>query len=139
MSLRFFLGPVPLAVAALALVMTGCADSGSDGSSAVEAGSTAATTTDPSPTATTEATPAAEGPACADVWSDGATLPRGYQGCVSDAGDFVDRDPLACSSGQRIIRFDDQYYAVPGGTIHQAAEPLDVDAEYRDAVATCRG
>ena len=29
---------------------------------------------------------------------------------VSEDGEFVAKDPLACSSGQRIIRFDDRYY-----------------------------
>ena len=132
------------ALALLALVLTACGDSDSDPSAAVDEtpSSTAASESTPSApasSATSEPSASPTGPACAAVWSDGATLPRVYVGCVSDSGEFVARDPLACSSGQRLIRFDNRYYAVPGGTIHRAAKPLDDDAEYRAAVARCRG
>ena len=90
------------------------------------------------------ATPSAAGqtsppgtPDCTSVWREGATLPRGYSGCLEDA-DFVRRDALGCSSGQRIIRYADRFYAVPGGTIHSSTKPLDRDRKYRAAVYRCR-
>ena len=52
---------------------------------------------------------------------------------------FVKADALPCSSGQRIIRYADQYYAVPGGTVHVATKPLDNDRHYRAAAYKCRG
>jgi len=88
----------------------------------------------PTPTASLEA----EGPSCASVWVDGAGLPRDYDGCV-DGESFVTKDALGCSSGQTMVRFDDHYYAVLGGTISQTDAVLDDDNGYRDAVASCRG
>ena len=76
-------------------------------------------------------------PECSTVWQDGATLPRSYDGCVQ--GDqVVQPDPLACSSGQRIIRYADSYYAVPGGTVHAATKPLNSDRQYIAAAHSCR-
>ena len=98
----------------------------------------------PAPVATaSETTPSAASlPAgtlpCAAVWEDRATLPRSYKGCADDSGQLVPSDPLACSSGQKIIRYDDRFYAVPGGTIHAADAPLSEDSEYRAAVLRCR-
>jgi hypothetical protein len=77
-------------------------------------------------------------PDCASVWNDGSTLPRSYAGCVQDAV-YVRADALPCSSGQRIIRYADKYYAVPGGTVHAATKPLDNDRHYRAAAYKCRG
>jgi hypothetical protein len=77
-------------------------------------------------------------PDCSEVWSDGATLPRSYAGCNA-AGVFVAKDRLACSSGQTMVRYDDQFYAVLGGTIHASKSSLDDDVRYRKAIASCRG
>lgn len=107
---------------------------------------------DPAPTVATERSsesPDSEGtpteaslppgtPPCVSVWKEDATLPRGYDGCSDETGQYVVSDPLACSSGQKIIRFDDHYYAVPGGTIHAADASLDKDSEYRAAALRCR-
>jgi hypothetical protein len=76
-------------------------------------------------------------PACTSVWQDGATLPRTYGGCVQD-DQVVAPDSLGCSSGQRIIRYADSYYAVPGGTVHAATKPLNGDRQYIAAVHRCR-
>jgi hypothetical protein len=77
-------------------------------------------------------------PDCAAVWKDGATLDRGYAGCMQD-GQLVKPDSLACSSGQRIIRYADHYYAVPGGTIHVTTKSLNSDHQYLAAAYRCRG
>lgn len=77
-------------------------------------------------------------PDCADVWSDGAKLPDSYAGCNAEAG-FVPRDRLGCSSGQVMVRYDDRFYAVLGGTIHASESSLSDDVRYRKAIASCRG
>ena len=90
---------------------------------------------DPSSSASPSASNGA--PDCAVIWRAGGELPRSYDGCNSDAG-FVASDKLGCSSGQRMIRYGDHFYAVPGGTIHETESPLEDDRGYRDAVASCR-
>jgi hypothetical protein len=115
----------------LALVAIGLTACGSDQSAADDpAGSD-----DPS---TSPAESPAAGPECGTLWQDGTTLPRSYDGCVDDSGQFVEKDALGCSSGQTIVRYDDTYYAVLGGSVHEASAPLDQDREYRAAVLRCR-
>jgi hypothetical protein len=79
----------------------------------------------------------ADAPDCQDVWADGKTLPRFYQGCVDDAGAYVERDAVGCSSGQRLAVFDDAFWGVLGGTIYAAQGSLDDDREYRAATRRC--
>jgi hypothetical protein len=115
------------AVAALAiLALAGCGDEGAtpraDSSSA-------------KPTASPSASSGA--PDCASIWKGGDELPRSYDGCNSDAG-FVASDKLGCSSGQRMVRYGDHFYAVPGGTIHETESSLEDDRGYRVAVKSCR-
>ena len=105
---------------------------------------------DPAPTSATEpsadSSPASSPtpslppgtPSCASVWQDGATLPRPYDGCGDESGQYVSKDALSCSSGQFIVRYDDRFYAVPGGIVHAADAPLDRDSEYRAAALRCR-
>ena len=78
----------------------------------------------------------ANAPDCSDIWTDGARIPRGYQGCA-EAGKYVERESMACSSGQRMVRYD-RYYGVIGGTVHEAAGPLLHDRDFRDTVRSCR-
>jgi hypothetical protein len=114
----------------VALVVAGC---GSDGSSADgEAGA------DPTASTSPDASVPAGTPDCATIWQDGADLPRTYGGCVDDAGQYVKRDSLGCSSGQAIIRYDDRFYGVAGGSVHVASPSLEQDHEYRAAVLRCR-
>lgn len=87
---------------------------------------------------TSPSDPAADLPACQDVWKKGAKLPRSYAGC-QDAGEVVARDALGCSSGQKMVRYDDRFWAVLGGEIHRADSSLNADPDYRDSVASCRG
>jgi hypothetical protein len=84
----------------------------------------------------TEPVPA-NAPDCSAIWADGTRIPRGYQGCAA-GGAYVKRDSIACSSGQRMVRYADRYYGVIGGTVHEAAEPLLHDRDFRAAVRSCR-
>jgi hypothetical protein len=88
-----------------------------------------------SPSATPS--PSSGAPDCARIWKGGGELPRAYDGCNSEEG-FVASDTLGCSSGQRMVRYGDHFYAVPGGTIHETESPLGDDRGYRVAVASCR-
>jgi hypothetical protein len=81
--------------------------------------------------------PSKGAPDCTAVWKDNGELPRSYDGCNSDEG-FVASDTLGCSSGQRMVRYGDHFYAVPGGTIHGTESLLEDDRGYRAAVASCR-
>lgn len=94
----------------------------------------------PTPSAvTSEAAAVPDGaPACADVWSTDATLPRGYDGCVDSDGTYVPRDALGCSSGQVLVQYDDTFFAVVGGTVRRGSSPLADDRDYRAAVRSCR-
>ncbi|MBB6629030.1 hypothetical protein H5V45_17015 [Nocardioides sp. KIGAM211] len=138
-------------VTALAGGLTACGDdagtAADPGASSTAASPSATTSDEPSDepsddpgesssSATSE--PAPDGPACDDVWKAGERLARGYQGCVQD-GEFVKRDLLGCSSGQRLSRYADHFWAAVGGEIHETESVLDKDRGYRDAVARCRG
>lgn len=90
----------------------------------------------PSETASPSPTPPDDAPACADVWVDGAEIPRFYTGCM-DGDAYVERDALGCSSGQRLVRYADRFYGVMGGTVHQAAHMLTKDRAYIAAERRC--
>jgi hypothetical protein len=89
------------------------------------------------PSASTSPSASSGAPDCASIWKGGDELPRSYDGCNSDEG-FVASDKLGCSSGQRMVRYGDHFYAVPGGTIHETKSPLEDDRRYRVAVKSCR-
>ena len=113
-----------------AIALTGC---GSDD------GKTKAEPTPSSSAGSTGSSSGASGtPACTDVWADGATLPHRYTGCSDDSGDLVKPRSIGCESGQRIVTYDDRFYAVPGGTVHQADTTLEKDRDYRAALMRCR-
>lgn len=132
-----------LATLALPLaLLTACGDEGSsvaeDSASSAESGSPGASDTPTeSPAAPETSAPAPSGPPCAEVWVDGQSLPRGYTGCVQD-GSLVKADPLGCSSGQKIVRFEDRFWAYGGGPITET-RGLMKDDEYAAEVAICRG
>lgn len=90
------------------------------------------------PTATAVPVVPADAPDCSSTWARGAILPLRYKGCVSDAG-YIKADVLGCSSGQRIVRYADRWYAVQGGVVSRAGGPLLKDPDYRDMVTDCRG
>lgn len=121
----------------VALCAFGC---GSSGSSTPDAAGTDSSSTPDTPV-TSDSTPGstpADGPACETVWRVDETLPRTYRGCVDSTGTVVPRDALGCSSGQRLVRHDDRFWAVLGGTIHEASSTLADDPDYRTAVRSCR-
>lgn|SRR6476469_8520248 len=126
---------------ALALPVALATACGSDSTTTAQDPSptTASASGSPSDGAGTSASahPIPAGPACAAVWKDGRTLPRGYHGCVTH-DTWVTADGLGCSSGQKLVRYDDHYYAVLGGTIAHVHH-LDSDQDYRATVARCRG
>jgi hypothetical protein len=74
---------------------------------------------------------------CVDVWIEGADLPRRYQGCLR-AGELVRPEVVECSSGQRIVTFDDQFWALRGYRISYASNGLLGDEKYEDALRGCR-
>lgn len=82
-----------------------------------------------------EAPPGA--PACAEVWQEGGPIPRSYQGCADEAGVYVERDVLGCSSGQRMVRYDDRFWGVLGGTVNEAQGSLEEDRDYRTSMRNC--
>jgi hypothetical protein len=124
------------------LLLAGCGDG---------VGSAAADPTD-GPSQSTESTESAtpteetsepvpelpDWPACGGVWVGDARLPAAYKGCL-DGDQEVKADNLPCESGQRIVRYADRFFAVPGGKIYQTAGPLEKDKGYLDTIATCRG
>ncbi len=67
-----------------------------------------------------------------------ATVPLGYKGCL-EGDTAVKADNLSCSSGQRIIRYDDRFYGVAGGKIYETSAPLEKDKQYLKMIRTCRG
>jgi len=112
----------------------------SDSSTATDTASpTEATeTAEPSETASETTPPTPDWPACGDVWVADARLALGYKGCL-EGDTAVKADNLSCSSGQRIVRYDDSFFAVAGGTIYETSGPLDKDKVYLQKVRTCRG
>lgn len=126
---------VPAVVAVVAVLAAGCGSDG--GGDSADTSPDSATGSSATPTETASPLPAGTLP-CAVVWEDRATLPRPYKGCADVAGTYVPADPLACESGQKIIRYDDRFYAVPGGMVHAADAPLSEDPEYRAAALRCR-
>ena len=112
----------------------------SDSSTATDTASpTEATeTSEPSETASETTPPTPDWPACGDVWVADAQLALGYKGCL-EGDTAVKADNLSCSSGQRIVRYDDSFFAVAGGTIYETSGPLDKDKVYLQKVRTCRG
>ena len=112
----------------------------SDSSTATDTASpTEATeTSEPSETASETTPPTPDWPACGGVWVADARLSLGYKGCL-EGDTAVKADNLSCSSGQRIVRSDDSFFAVAGGTIYETSGPLDKDKVYLQKVRTCRG
>jgi hypothetical protein len=115
------------------------ADSASATTSASDTASESPSDT-PSESATDSATASPvppDWPACDSVWTEGGKIPAQYKGCL-DGSDEVAADNLACSSGQRIVRYQDTFFGVAGGTIYQSAGPLNKDKQYLKMVSRCR-
>src|SRR5918993_1782243 len=97
-----------------------------DSSTATETASPAEATqtSEPSETPSETTPPTPDWPACGDVWVADARLALGYKGCL-EGDEAVKADNLPCSSGQRIVRYDDRFVAVAGGLIYETSGPLE--------------
>lgn len=63
-------------------------------------------------------------------------MPRAYNGCL-EGSRYVPKDAMGCSSGQRMITYDDRFYGVPGGTVQRARPTLAKDPAFRKDLAAC--
>jgi len=77
-----------------------------------------------------------EGPVCAEVWVDGASIPGSYRGCV-DADTWVAAEATRCDSGQVLVVYGDRFYGAKGATVNDVGGPLDDSDQYRRAVRSC--
>ncbi|WP_141014091.1 hypothetical protein [Nocardioides sambongensis] len=111
-----------------AVALTGCGDEGS---------SEADRAADPSSATSPTSDAPANAPACSDIWYDGGELPRVYRGCVDDEGAYLERDFIGCSSGQRLVLFDDRFYAFEGGPVFDVGSPLEDSDDYRSVTRRC--
>ncbi len=125
-----------LAVALSAL--TGCGGSADSAQDPAPAESPATSDTGESePEESESAEVPADAPACSEVWVAGEKIARAYRGCIDEAGGYVERDSVGCSSGQRLVIFDDRFWGVAGGTVYEASGTLDEDRDYRAATRRC--
>ena len=141
---RAGLGParcwVPWPCLALGTLLAGCSGDDPDSTATDPAGETSSATASPTESATSEPTESEEPkePQCADVWVDGAKLPGGYQDCY-EGDQRVKADGRYCEFGKPLITYDNSFWAVPGGIIHEVEGKLLDDAGYRDSLHKCSG
>jgi hypothetical protein len=121
----------------LAVALSALTACGSATGEAQDPAGSASSSTASEPTQSESSDVPADAPACADVWAAGEKIARTYQGCVDESGAYVERDSVGCSSGQRLIVFDDRFWGVQGGTVYEADGSLDQDRDYRDATRRC--
>ena len=74
-------------------------------------------------------------PACADVWTEGTTVPADYTGCEQDAS-LQPLEATTCADGTELTTFADQYFAVLGGQVRAGGPD---SASYADALEACEG
>jgi len=137
--------------AAVALVLVaglGLSACGEDGPETAEEPTSGETSSTPSETPTEEPTeepsetsteaPEPKGPACADVWVAGSTLPQKYAGCQdADKDTWMQAMVYMCSSGQRLVTFGRTFYAAKGGVITESETPLARNPEFKKVMASC--
>ena len=121
-------------LATVALLTAACGDDAGDAPSAADATTPASSSETASPTAGSAQVGL---PACDEVWVADADLPEKYDGCTKD-GATVEPETVDCSSGQRIVLFDDHYWAVRGHVIKHAPEGLSESSAYADVLYSCR-
>ncbi|RYB93014.1 hypothetical protein EUA93_00780 [Nocardioides oleivorans] len=131
-------------VAGLGLAACGSDDSGSaDDPSAGETSSTPTESSTESPTESPTDEPSETptepaGPACAEVWVAGATLPANYNGCQdADKDKWVQAMVYHCSSGQRLVTYQRNFYAAKGEVITESRVPLARDRKFQQILTTC--
>ena len=124
----------------LAALLGGCGDDSASSANDPSDSDSSSEPTEPaseSPSPSDTPPPLPDWPACSDVWVKDATIPQGYKGCL-EGDQAVKSDTLSCSSGQRIIRYDDRFFGVAGGKIYEAMGPLEKDKQYLKMVRVCR-
>lgn len=74
-------------------------------------------------------------PKCSDVWKEGRTLPKSYDGCTN--GGTLE---AAVSVGKcGLTSYADTYWAIPGQVIHKKKTPeIADDKAYAKAFAACQ-
>jgi len=137
-------------IAAATLVVglaAGCgSDDGTGNGSATESSATpsaseSAASESPAPDESSAAEPSetaapASWSTCAEVWSEGAVLPKPYPGCSLD-GLAVPAESVHCSMGALLVTYDDTFWGVPGHEISRADGKLAKDPAYQQDRATC--
>jgi hypothetical protein len=115
-------------------------DAATDSSPTPSASESAAETPAPDDTSSaaepSETAAPASWPTCADVWSEGAVLPKPYPGCSLD-GLAVPAESIHCSMGALLVTYDDTFWGVPGHEISRAQGTLEKAPAFRQARATC--
>ncbi len=120
-------------ISVILLLLAGCHSSGGDQPTA-----TGTATTSP-PSTGTSGTPGPSGPSCADIWIDGATLPKDYTTCNTD-GTTGAQDVTRCKDGTKLIAYSDAYYAITGGKISKpTVAPMQDTPEFGKVYAACTG
>ncbi len=125
-------------VLGLSLSACGEKDSESDNPVAKDSSSSATTTPSTEPTEAPSETVEPEGPLCADVWVAGSVLPGRYNGCLDEEqAKFVQAITYRCSSGQKLVTFRRNFYAVPGEVVNETTTPLARDPKFKKVMAIC--
>lgn len=94
------------------------------------------TESEPTETEPTESEPTE--PECAQVWVDGAFLPDPYRGCFdAEKGSWQEAMVYRCSSGQKLVTYRRNFYAVPGEKVIESTQPLARNAAFQKALKTC--
>lgn len=126
------------AVALTLVVGLGLTACGEEGPDSAEEPSSSETTSTPSEEPTETPSEEPKGPACADVWVAGATLPQKYSGCQDAEKDtWVQAMVYMCSSGQRLVTFGRTFYAAKGEVITESETPLARNPEFKKVLASC--
>jgi hypothetical protein len=135
---------LPVALVVLLGLLSACGDDSA--SSAADPADTPSVTDTPSEPVTDEPTPTdvtsgptepPNWPACETLWVEGGKIPLRYHGCL-EGEDAVAADNLSCSSGQRLVRYQERFFGAAGGTIYLAMGTLEKDKQYLEMVRTCR-
>lgn len=125
-------------VALILLAGLGLTACGEEGPDSAEEPSTSEPTSTPTETPTEEPSEEPKGPACADVWVAGATLPAKYDGCQDVEKDkWMEAMVYHCSSGQRLVTYGTTFYAAKGEVVNESKVPLRRNREFQKVLASC--
>lgn len=117
------------------LGLTACGEEGPDSAEEPSSSESTSTTTE---TTTEEPSEEPMGPACADVWVAGATLPAKYDGCQDAEKDkWMEAMVYHCSSGQRLVTYGTTFYAAKGEVVNESKVPLRRNREFQKVLASC--